>query len=60
VEFLLDDKFTTTFSILIGLGVLFQVTLQNFIYKDIEDLENVQRNKEKEKREFIGHHVSSN
>jgi hypothetical protein len=50
VEFLLDDKFTTTFSILIGLGILFQLTLQNFIYKDIKDLENVQRNKEKEKR----------
>jgi hypothetical protein len=70
VEFLLDDKFTATFSILIGLGVLFQVffqgatsddvTLQNFIYKDSEDLENVQRNKKKEKKEFIGHHVSSN
>jgi 3-methyladenine DNA glycosylase Tag len=33
-------------------------TLQNFNIKDIEDLENVQRNKKKQ--EFIGSQVSSN
>ncbi len=63
MEFLLDDKVTTTFSILIGLSVPFwgffqggtsnDVTLQNFIYKDTKDLENVQRNKKKEKGKCI-------
>jgi hypothetical protein len=38
----------------------FDVTMQNFIYKHIVDLENVQRNKKKEHGEFIGHQVSSN
>ncbi len=35
-------------------------TLQNFINKHIVDLENVQRNKKKEKGEFPGCQVSSN
>jgi hypothetical protein len=30
----------------------FDATLQNFIYKYMVNLENVQRNKKKEKREF--------
>jgi hypothetical protein len=34
-------------------------TLQNFIYKHTQDLENVQRNKKKENGEFIGCQVSS-
>jgi hypothetical protein len=33
----------------------FDATLQNFIYKHTVDLENVQRNKKKEKGEFTGH-----
>jgi len=33
---------------------IFDATLQNFIYKKIVDLENVQRNKKKKKGEFIG------
>jgi hypothetical protein len=35
-------------------------TLQNFINKHIVDLENVRRNKKKEKGEFSGCQVSSN
>jgi hypothetical protein len=35
-------------------------TLQNFIYKHTQDLENVQRNKKKGKGKFIGHQVNSN
>jgi hypothetical protein len=35
-------------------------TLQNFIYKDTVDLENVQRNKKKDKGKVIGRQVSSN
>jgi hypothetical protein len=34
-------------------------TLQNFIYKNTVDVENVQRNEEKEKREIKGRQVSS-
>jgi len=34
--------------------------LQNFIYKHIVDLENVQMNKKKEKEEFTRCQVSSN
>jgi hypothetical protein len=41
------------------LGSSFDETLQNFINKHIIDLGNVQRNKKKEKGEFIGHQVSS-
>ncbi len=37
---------------------LFVETLQNFISKHIIDLGNVQRNKKKEKGEFIGHQVT--
>jgi len=35
-------------------------TLQNFIYKHTVDLENVQKNKKKEKGEVTGPQVSSN
>jgi len=35
-------------------------TLQNFVYEHITNLENVQRNKKKTKREFTGHQGSSN
>jgi hypothetical protein len=38
----------------------YDATLQNFIYKHTLDLENVQRNKRKEKGEFTRHQVSSN
>jgi hypothetical protein len=38
----------------------FATILQNFIYKNIKDLENVQRNKKKEKGEFTRCQVSSN
>jgi hypothetical protein len=38
----------------------FVTIFQNFISKDIEDLENVQRNKKKEKGKFIGCQFSSN
>jgi hypothetical protein len=34
--------------------------LQNFIYKHTLGLENVQKNKRKEKGEFTGHQVNSN
>ncbi len=34
--------------------------MQNFIYKHIEDLENVQKNKKNEKGELKRHQVSSN
>jgi len=37
-----------------------KIDLQNFIYEHIIDLENVHRNKKKEKGEFIGCQVSSN
>jgi hypothetical protein len=33
---------------------------KTFIYEDTIDLENVQRNKKKEKREFIGFQISAN
>jgi hypothetical protein len=36
------------------------ITLQNFIHKHIVDLENIQRNKKKEKRKNLRHQVSSN
>jgi hypothetical protein len=39
--------------------VIKDATLQNFIYKHTVDLENVQRNKKKEKGKFTGHQVSS-
>jgi len=35
-------------------------TLHNFIYKHTVDLENVQRNKKKDKGEITGRQVSSN
>jgi hypothetical protein len=35
-------------------------TLQNFIYKHTLDLENVQKNKKKEKGEVTGGQVNSN
>jgi len=38
---------------------VFNVKLQKFINKQTIDLENVQRNKKKEKREFTKHEVSS-
>ncbi len=38
----------------------FDETLQNFIYKHIVNLENVQMNKKKEKGEFTRCQVSSN
>jgi hypothetical protein len=38
----------------------FDETLQNFIYKHIVDLENVQMNKKKEKGEFTACQVISN
>jgi len=38
----------------------FYHTLQNFIYKHIADLKNVQKNKKKEKGEFTRHQVNTN
>jgi hypothetical protein len=38
----------------------YDATMQNFIYKHTLGLENVQRNKRKEKGEFTRHQVSSN
>jgi len=40
----------------VGLGK----AIENFIYKHAIDLENVQKNKKKEKGEFTGCQVSSN
>jgi hypothetical protein len=37
-----------------------EATLQNFIYKHIIDLKNVQRNKKKEKRKITGRQFISN
>jgi hypothetical protein len=39
--------------------MIFYETLQNFVYKDTVDLENVQRNKKKDKGEVTGAYVSS-
>jgi hypothetical protein len=44
----------------VELSSQYDATLQNFIYKHTLDLENVQRNKRKEKGEFIGRQMSSN
>ncbi len=42
------------------LGTNVAATSQNIILKDTKALENVQRNKKKEKGEFTGRQVSSN
>ncbi len=47
-------------AILVWILNSFATILQNFIYKNIKNLENVQRNKKKEKGEFTWCQVSSN
>jgi hypothetical protein len=42
------------------IDIIKRATLQNFINKRTIDLENVHRDKKKEKGEFIGHLFSSN